>query len=89
MNEEEAELRLNEAIKILSEHFDHVQILVSWNEEAETRDLAMGSGNWYARLALCRELILRHDCQELVQQQYERYKLYEEKKNEDEEDDIS
>jgi hypothetical protein len=49
----------------------------------------MGSGNWYARLALCRELILRHDCQELVQQQYERYKLYEEKKNEDEEDDIS
>lgn len=80
MDEKEADKRLMDAVNLLSEHFDHVQILVSWNEEAETKDMASGSGNWYARLGLCRELILRHDCQELVEQQYQR--------NKEEDDDV-
>jgi hypothetical protein len=68
MTQEEAELNLEKALNSISEYFDCVQIMVSWNEEAETRDLMTGSGNWYARLALAREMLIRHDSQELAKQ---------------------
>lgn len=41
----------------LSEHVEHVQVMVSWNEEALTHRVFYGSGNWYARQGLAHEFI--------------------------------
>lgn len=64
MDKEEAEPLLAKALAILAEHFDAVQILVTWNEDGESKDMASGSGNWYARLGLARAMLLRDKLEE-------------------------
>lgn len=41
----------------LSEHADHVQIMVTWNEEANSHRVFTGCGNWYARQGMAHEFI--------------------------------
>ena len=43
----------------LYEHFDAVQILVSWNEESRCDMITSGSGNWYARQGMAHDFIQR------------------------------
>lgn len=61
MNKDESDSLLDKALALLGEHFDSVQILVSYNEEAETRCAKRGCGNWYARVRMAQELILEDD----------------------------
>lgn len=48
---------LERVTRELGEHFDHVQIMVSWNEDAQTHRDFFGTGNWYARQGLAHEFI--------------------------------
>jgi hypothetical protein len=47
----------------LGEHFDAVQILVSWNEEGNSELLTFGCGNWYARQGMAHDFITRDQAQ--------------------------
>lgn len=58
MTREEAEKLVQETAAKLGEHFDAVQILASFNEEAESNGLFHGTGNWYARIGMAREFVL-------------------------------
>ncbi len=55
---------LAEACRMLGEHFDHYQILTSWNEQGQTYSNNSGGGNWYARLQMARTFIERDISQE-------------------------
>lgn len=56
---------IDHAAAVLSEHFDAVQIVVSKIQpNGSTRCLKSGTGNWYARQAMCSEFV-REDAAEL------------------------
>lgn len=59
-NEEQTKL-LQSAVDKLGEHFDAVQILVSYNKEGDTAGGFRGTGNWYARIGLAREFLLQDE----------------------------
>ena len=60
MTDEQRIALLESTVSMLGEHFDHLQIMVTWDEgrqEPITRRLFRGGGNWYARLGLAHEFI--------------------------------
>lgn len=57
MTDSEGRKILESAVSKLGEHFDHVQILVTWQEGEITHRLQRGYGNWYARQGLAHEFI--------------------------------
>lgn len=68
MSEEQNEQLLRECAERLGEHFDAVQILVSWNEEGLSKMRKMGAGNWYARQGMAHEFINADIAQENAHQ---------------------
>ena len=42
---------LNEAMRVLTEHFDNVQLFVNSHEDGMTYASVMGTGNMFARVA--------------------------------------
>jgi hypothetical protein len=67
MNNAEGDRRLamvDAAVAALGEHFDCVQILVSWNQESNTHDIFRGCGNWYARQGMANTFIQRDQAQD-------------------------
>jgi len=59
----QADELIKETAQKLAEHFDAVQILVSWDCE-EDKEWAMeynGSGNWYARRGMMQEVLQRDE----------------------------
>jgi hypothetical protein len=68
MTAEESERILNKASAELGEHYDAVQILVTWNEEGLTKSGALGCGNWYARQGMAHEFITKDVAQENARQ---------------------
>ena len=60
----EAESIMDATCSSLMEHFDAVQILVTWGDHKTTLDCAWGQGNWYARQGLTRTFIDRDVAQE-------------------------
>jgi hypothetical protein len=63
MTDTEREKLVDDALAVLSEHFDHVQILATWSEPGVTKDCFRGEGNWYARQGMCREFLSRDKAQ--------------------------
>lgn len=60
MTQEEANKMLDRTLSQLSEHFDCVQIVASTLEpDGSTRPYVRGTGNWFARRALCQYFIER------------------------------
>lgn len=57
MKAEEAEELCQKVATQLGEHFDAVQILVSWNEDNSSYCVKRGCGNWYARKGMAHEFI--------------------------------
>lgn len=57
MTPEEAEKLAEKSAESLGEHFDAVQILVSWNEGGRSMCVRRGAGNWYARQGMAHEFI--------------------------------
>lgn len=60
--------RVQDAIDLLSEHFDAVQIMASRcdvGQEDGTVNVCMGAGNWFSRYGLAKAWIARQDGQEL------------------------
>lgn len=57
MTGDEAEKMLDLAASKLHEHFDAVQIMVSWNEDGFTKCTKRGCGNWYARQGMAKEFM--------------------------------
>lgn len=66
MNGDEAKKLVDAALATLHEHFDCCQILVSWNEQAETRAVYRGTGNWHARIGMAHDFIKRDDAQTMA-----------------------
>ena len=59
---EAATVILEGAAARLAEHFDHVQIVVTYPApNGATRLVASGEGNWYARLGAVRSWLKRQD----------------------------
>jgi hypothetical protein len=58
MKAEDAEKMLERIAAQLGEHFEAVQILVSWNEEGMSMCSKRGAGNWYARIGMAREFLV-------------------------------
>lgn len=59
MTNEEKTTEADKAAALLAELFDHVQILVSWNNGDSTFDYAVGQGNWFARQGLAHAFVNR------------------------------
>lgn len=59
---------IDDALKILCEHFESVQILASYEEGGQTRCCSNGSGNWYARQGMAHEFINQDIAQENAHQ---------------------
>lgn len=57
MTNEEARRMVDEQAAKLGEHFEACQILVSWNENGETKSIYSGCGNWFARMGMLHEMI--------------------------------
>lgn len=53
----EAENLLQTYAAQLGEHFEAVQIMVSWNDEGLSKCVKRGCGNWYARQGMAHEFI--------------------------------
>ncbi len=68
MTNEQIQLLVENAARDLSEHFDAVQILVSWNEESISKNLYSGAGNWYARQGMAHDFINQDVAQENARQ---------------------
>jgi len=58
MTGEEADELVSRITAQLHEHFEAVQILVSWNEEGESKAFNHGAGSWYARIGMAREFLI-------------------------------
>jgi hypothetical protein len=53
---------LNQALESLHRHgFEHAQIMVTWNEEGETRECSSGHGNLHARISMARDFVRTND----------------------------
>lgn len=66
MSSEDAIKIVDKAVDDLREFFPHVQILVTWendDDSRETMDLFRGKGNWYARAGMAREFLNRDEGQ--------------------------
>jgi hypothetical protein len=62
MTREEAWKHMDAAIDQLGEHFDAIQIHATWMPDGNsTLAVHRGSGNFYAREAMCREFIRNND----------------------------
>ena len=72
MTIQEAEAILEKALAQIGEHFDAVQILASWNEEAMSMIAKRGTGNWYARQGMAHEFINSDIAQDAAYQIAER-----------------
>jgi hypothetical protein len=61
--EEEDMKRIKEAAASLGEHFDTVQIFVTRHDADSIGSVnaTYGSGNWFARLGLVRDWLIRQD----------------------------
>ena len=59
MTDDDRYVLVNAMARQLGEHFDSVQVLVSWNEEGLTKDVYAGGGNWYARVGMARDFLTR------------------------------
>ncbi len=57
MTPQEADALLSHVARQLGEHFDAVQILATWNEQATTRFAHIGVGNFYARTGMAHEFL--------------------------------
>lgn len=57
MTNAEAEELIQRTAAQLGEHFDAVQIMVSWNQDCTTAAAYRGVGNWYARQGMAHEFI--------------------------------
>jgi hypothetical protein len=66
MNQAEASEILQRHVSNMSEHFDAIQVLVTWFEgDGVTRALSKGSGNYYARVGMAKEFVVREDAAQL------------------------
>lgn len=63
MTDEEVEALLSQFAGKLGELFDHVQIMVTWNEDGFTKAWYKGRGNWYARQGMAHEFIKQNEAQ--------------------------
>lgn len=68
MNTDEIMELVEQHAAALGEHFDAIQILVTWNDNGNSYSLARGSGNWYARQGLAHEFITKDVAQENARQ---------------------
>jgi hypothetical protein len=68
MTEEESMKLIEKCSASLGEHYEAVQILVTWSESGLTYSQARGSGNWYARQGMAHEFIQKDIAQENAHQ---------------------
>jgi hypothetical protein len=69
MKNPEANQRLEDAVNVLREHFDCVQILASWESddgEGSTFFARRGSGNWYARQGMAHDFVQTSQSREIA-----------------------
>ena len=67
MTNKESEDICQKALDILGEHYDAVQIMVTWNEESITKWSKLGSGNWFARIGMAHEFIADSEQEDMAE----------------------
>lgn len=69
MDNATAEKRVDEALRVLGEHFENVQIFASTMQDGSegggTFHISKGTGNWFARYGQVRSWIIRSDAGEI------------------------
>lgn len=69
MKQQELEALLAKTVAELAEHFDAIQIVGSvLLPSGDTACCSRGSGNWYARKAMCQELVERDQARTIEQE---------------------
>lgn len=68
MSNEDAENMLDAIASRIGEHFDHVQILATWNDSGISKNLYRGTGNWFARQGMAHDFIQQDISQESATQ---------------------
>lgn len=68
MTDSEKQDYLDKMLAQIGEHFDCVQILVSWNEQAICKNMYRGCGNWFARQGMAHDFINQDVAQENAKQ---------------------
>lgn len=65
MTQDEANVILKKAVDSIGEHFDSVQIVITYHEGAEDRThiQALGAGNLFARIGSVREWLMMKDAE--------------------------
>lgn len=58
MSKDEAEKLIQETVARISEHFDAVEIMATWQEQGLSHCYKSGAGNWYARVGMAREFLM-------------------------------
>lgn len=66
------------AVERLGEHFEAVQVLVSWNNASESFNIYNGCGNWFARQGMAHDFINKDVAQEQAMQIGDQLAMYEE-----------
>ncbi len=66
MKTEDAKQMIEAIASQLSEHFEAVQILVSFPQDGGTQGLNAGRGNWYARQGMAQEFLQREQAREIA-----------------------
>lgn len=59
---------LQQAVDLLGEHYDAVQVLVTWSDAGITKSRHLGSGNWYARQGMAHDFVKSDDSAELAKE---------------------
>lgn len=68
MNPQKAKEMISAHAAQLSEHFDAVQILVSYPWEGGTQPLYSGNGNWFARQGMARDFIELEQAEQIARE---------------------
>lgn len=63
MNDAEVTQLIDSKVDQLMDHFDSVQILVSWPADNGTRSCYRGAGNWFARTGMARDFLERDEAE--------------------------
>lgn len=59
MNEDEAIAHLSKVCLAQKEHFDAIQMFVTWQHNGETYGVCVGDGNWHARVGMSHDFLDR------------------------------
>ena len=66
MTNEQASKFVDKALLELGDQFEAVQILVSWPDQAGTKNIYAGCGNWFARRGMAEDFLTIEEARDMA-----------------------